>query len=141
MKIYTGSGDLGKTSLFSGERIEKSDRRIDAYGDVDELNSLLGGLIAELPAVLEPLAGELERIQCDLLDVGAWLATAPGSEVVGMLTPFLPDRVARLEGAIDGRKTPCSRCAGLFCPGGTPRPPGPTWPGPSAAGPNAMRSR
>ena len=39
MKIYTGTGDRGKTSLFSGERVAKSDRRIEAYGDVDELNS------------------------------------------------------------------------------------------------------
>jgi hypothetical protein len=41
MKIYTGTGDKGKTSLFSGERVLKSDARIDAYGDLDELNSVL----------------------------------------------------------------------------------------------------
>ena len=51
MKIYTGTGDRGKTSLFSGERVLKSDRRIEAYGDVDELNSLLG-------ALTEPITGE-----------------------------------------------------------------------------------
>ena len=55
MKIYTGSGDRGKTSLFSGERLSKSDLRVEAYGDVDELNSFLGGLVAALP----PSAGEL----------------------------------------------------------------------------------
>ncbi|MGD8509600.1 MAG: ATP:cob(I)alamin adenosyltransferase, partial [Syntrophobacterales bacterium] len=44
MKIYTGGGDRGKTSLFSGERVNKSDLRVEAYGDVDELNSLLGAL-------------------------------------------------------------------------------------------------
>ena len=48
MKIYTGSGDRGKTSLFSGERVSKSDQRVEAYGDVDELNSVLGGLVASL---------------------------------------------------------------------------------------------
>jgi hypothetical protein len=49
VKIYTGTGDRGKTSLFSGERISKNDIRIDAYGDIDELNSIIGALIASLP--------------------------------------------------------------------------------------------
>jgi cob(I)alamin adenosyltransferase len=49
MKIYTGSGDRGMTSLFSGERVKKSYERVEAYGDVDELNSVLGALAATLP--------------------------------------------------------------------------------------------
>ena len=49
MKIYTGGGDRGRTSLFSGERIPKDDMRVEADGDVDELNSLLGAIIAALP--------------------------------------------------------------------------------------------
>ena len=53
MKIYTGTGDKGKTSLFSGERVSKSDARIDAYGDLDELNSILGALVAHLAAEKE----------------------------------------------------------------------------------------
>ena len=44
MKIYTGTGDKGRTGLFSGERISKAHLRIDAYGDVDELNSILGAV-------------------------------------------------------------------------------------------------
>jgi len=59
MKIYTGTGDRGKTSLFSGERVSKSDGRIDAYGDVDELNSLLGALIAGLADKSPDLTGRL----------------------------------------------------------------------------------
>jgi hypothetical protein len=51
MTIYTGTGDRGKTSLFSGERVAKNDRRIEAYGDVDELNSLLGALVAGLAEI------------------------------------------------------------------------------------------
>ena len=47
MKIYTGSGDRGRTSLFSGERVGKEDLRIEAYGDVDELNSILGALMGQ----------------------------------------------------------------------------------------------
>jgi cob(I)alamin adenosyltransferase len=79
MKIYTGGGNRGKTSLFSGERVNKSDRRVEAYGDVDELNSLLGALLAFLPLGEATLSGEMQRIQSDLLHVGAWLAVAPGS--------------------------------------------------------------
>ncbi len=48
MKIYTGTGDKGKTSLFSGDRVSKADARIDACGDLDELNSILGALAAPL---------------------------------------------------------------------------------------------
>ena len=120
MKIYTGSGDRGKTSLFSGERIEKSDRRIEAYGDVDELNSVLGGLIAGLPPLLASLAGELESIQCDLLDVGAWLATTPGSAAVDMLTPFTSARISRLEAAIDRTDASLAPLKGFILPGGHP---------------------
>ncbi|UCE53063.1 MAG: ATP:cob(I)alamin adenosyltransferase [Desulfobacterales bacterium] len=46
MKVYTGSKDRGKTSLFSGERVPKNHDRIETYGDVNELNSTLGALIA-----------------------------------------------------------------------------------------------
>ena len=45
MKIYTQTGDQGKTSLFSGERVVKSDARIHAYGDIDELNSVVGVIV------------------------------------------------------------------------------------------------
>jgi cob(I)alamin adenosyltransferase len=48
IKLYTGTGDRGKTSLFSGERVPKSFERVEAYGDVDELNSVLGALGAVL---------------------------------------------------------------------------------------------
>lgn len=77
MKVYTGTGDGGKTSLFSGERIAKSDARIDAYGDVDELNAAVGALVAALPAhdALPELKARLNRIQADLFQMGALLAT------------------------------------------------------------------
>jgi len=120
MKVYTGSGDRGKTSLFSGERISKNDLRIEAYGDVDELNSVIGGLIAGLPEALEPLTDELTRIQGDLLDVGAWLATTPGSAAVEMLSPFKPEKVAWLEAAIDRLDENLPPLKGFILPGGHP---------------------
>ena len=66
MKIYTGGGDRGKTSLFSGERVPKDHSRIEAYGDVDELNSLIGALIAALPEKHKAVGNELQCIQSDL---------------------------------------------------------------------------
>lgn len=118
MKVYTGSGDRGKTSLFSGERIVKSDLRIEAYGDVDELNSELGVLIAGLPEALKPLAAGLAKIQADLLDIGAWLATTPGSAAVDMLAPFTSEKVAGLEAAIDRLDEPLPPLTGFILPGG-----------------------
>jgi cob(I)alamin adenosyltransferase len=85
---------------------------------VDELNSIIGNLIAGLPESLAPLAGDLTRIQCDLLDVGAWLATTPGSAAVEMLTPFAPDKVAWLEAAIDRLDETLPPLKGFILPGG-----------------------
>ena len=48
MKIYTGTGDRGKTSLFSGERVSKSSARIEAYGDLDELNTVIGAVASTI---------------------------------------------------------------------------------------------
>ena len=68
-RIYTGGGDRGETSLGDGSRVSKLDCRIAAFGTVDELNSLIGVVLAgELP---EPLRPVLERVQNELFDVGA----------------------------------------------------------------------
>jgi len=72
VKIYTRTGDAGETSLFDGTRVSKADGRVDAYGDVDELNAWLGlARAAGLDADLDPL---LVRIQQDLFALGAQLA-------------------------------------------------------------------
>jgi cob(I)alamin adenosyltransferase len=71
-RIYTRGGDTGETSLGDGSRVPKTDPRIEAYGTVDELNSLIGwALAADLPAEFRPW---LEQIQNDLFDVGADLS-------------------------------------------------------------------
>ena len=101
MKIYTGTGDKGKTSLFSGERVSKADERIGAYGDLDELNSVLGALIAHLPSDRSDLAGELQQIQADLFVIGAWLATTANSPAVDSLAPIEEKQIVFLESAID----------------------------------------
>ncbi len=73
MKIYTKTGDQGKTSLFGGTRVKKSNLRIDAYGTVDELNSHIGLIRDHLKGT--ELIDDLIRIQSKLFTLGAMLAT------------------------------------------------------------------
>lgn len=118
MKIYTGSGDRGKTSLFSGERVAKDDARIEAYGDLDELNAAIGVLVASLPGACDDLRQELQKIQSDLFAVGAWLATSPGAPAAASLRPLDPDGAAGLEGGIDRLDASLPPLAGFILPGG-----------------------
>jgi len=120
MKIYTGSGDRGKTSLFSGERVPKDNERIDAYGDLDELNSVIGALIAALPRQTEDLRQELEKFQSDLFHIGAWLATSPGAPAAAALQPLDPDGAAALERFIDRIDATLPPLTGFILPGGHP---------------------
>jgi cob(I)alamin adenosyltransferase len=76
VKIYTRTGDGGETSLLSGGRVAKDHPRIEVYGTLDELNSLLGLLLTE--PVPEAAAAELERVQSALFSMGAALADAEG---------------------------------------------------------------
>jgi cob(I)alamin adenosyltransferase len=118
MKIYTGSGDRGKTSLFSGERVAKDDARIEAYGDLDELNAAIGALVASLPGACGDLRQELQKIQSDLFAVGAWLATSPGAPAAASLPPLDPDGAAGIEGDIDRIDASLPPLAGFILPGG-----------------------
>ena len=74
MKIYTRTGDKGKTSLFDGKRVLKSDKKVDAYGTIDELNSAIGAASAFIKIRL--MNKELEEIQNDLLEIGSSLAVS-----------------------------------------------------------------
>jgi cob(I)alamin adenosyltransferase len=100
MKIYTGTGDRGITSLFSGERVPKDNTRVDAYGDIDELNSVLGALTANLSDE-EALIEELQQIQSALLQLSAWLATRPDSALLESLEEIGDEQITFLEDAID----------------------------------------
>lgn len=79
MKIYTKQGDGGKTSLLGGEKVWKDNQRIKAYGTVDELNAILGIVIAESKS--EELKGDLRSIQAELFTIGADLATPNNKSV------------------------------------------------------------
>ena len=103
MKIYTKTGDSGETGLFGGTRVSKSDPRVAAYGDVDELNACLGFSRATLISADDrELAAMLEQIQRDLFALGARLAD-PGHRIADRLTKAAVSAgdIARLEGWID----------------------------------------
>lgn len=74
LKIYTRTGDRGQTSLYGGKRVSKNHIRVNAYGTIDELNSLLG-IVLSLP-LEEKIEGFLRLIQSDLFTIGGYLAGA-----------------------------------------------------------------
>lgn len=84
MPIYTRTGDKGKTSLFDGSRVLKSHPRVETYGTIDELNSMLGAAIAQLKTSNTKLKTELEHIQHDLFEIGSALATPHPLPAVGI---------------------------------------------------------
>ena len=100
MKIYTRTGDSGDTALFDGTRVLKSDGRVAAYGDLDELSAWLGFVRAHLPA--GDVSTQLQQIQHDLFAVGARLAD-PSHRIAGRVTKAAVslEDVARLERWID----------------------------------------
>jgi len=113
VKIYTRSGDQGQTSLFGGTRVSKDDPRIEAYGTIDELNSVIGLARATWP--VSPIDGELQRVQGDLFEIGAHLASPGGSRFEGVP----PKRVEELERGIDAAEEQLSTLTSFILPGGT----------------------
>jgi cob(I)alamin adenosyltransferase len=112
-RIYTKSGDDGTTSLGDGTRVPKHHLRVEAYGTVDELSSVLGLAIAR--GVPEPLAGELRAIQNELFDVGADLCV-PGE--AGERLRLTPVYTERLEKLIDRENAKLAPLKSFVLPGG-----------------------
>ncbi|MEP3630761.1 MAG: cob(I)yrinic acid a,c-diamide adenosyltransferase [Hyphomicrobiales bacterium] len=122
-KIYTKTGDAGTTALGSGERRLKSDLRIDAYGTVDETNACLGMVRIETAKVpeLQELDNMLARIQNDLFDLGADLATPDTGEDLGYEPLRIVDaQVDRIESEIDTLNADLEPLKSFVLPGGTP---------------------
>ena len=114
-RIYTRAGDGGETSLGDGSRVPKTDLRIEAYGTVDELNSVLGlALAGELPAEFR---GWLEQIQNDLFDLGADLSV-PLDDRRERLR-MTASQVARLEELCDLVNERLEPLTSFVLPGGT----------------------
>lgn len=121
MKIYTKTGDSGSTGLFGGGRVPKDDVRVEAYGDVDELNAVLGMArsVEPMPRVDEVLV----PIQRDLFAIGALLATPDRDKMALHLQKARIDegRIAELEGAIDQGEAELEPLTAFIIPGGTPK--------------------
>lgn len=115
MKIYTRTGDKGKTSLIGGKRVSKTHQRLEAYGTIDELNAHIGLLLAQLPAD-ESERTTLLQVQNILFVVGAQLATPP--EVSSPLA-VTPEMLSTLEEAIDRIEAALPSLKAFVLPGGT----------------------
>jgi cob(I)alamin adenosyltransferase len=100
VKIYTRTGDAGETSLFDGTRVKKHDPRVDAYGEVDEVNAWLG--LARASRLDPALDGEIVQLQRDLFALGAQLAD-PADKLAPRVTKAVlgDEDVVRLDELID----------------------------------------
>ena len=116
MKIYTKTGDTGETGLFGGTRVSKASPRVAAYGDVDELNSVIG--LARVHRIDDERDALLGAVQLDLFDLGAELAARPGRQSAA---PQIGEReIARLERAIDSAEEELAPLTTFILPGGSP---------------------
>ncbi len=119
VKIYTRRGDSGQTDLFGGERVRKQDLRVEAYGQVDELNACLGVAIAA--SAHDDLVVLGRRIQSALFDLGSFLATPDAAHREKASVPEVDDTdVDALEAEIDRLEAELAPLKTFILPGGTP---------------------
>jgi len=117
-RIYTRTGDTGETGLFGGGRVAKSDPRVAAYGEVDELNAWLG--VARAHCADGSIGEALEAVQRDLFVVGAILATPDPKKRRGERWELAASRVGELEARIDAWDAELPVLDAFILPGGTP---------------------
>ena len=132
MKLYTKGGDRGETGLFGGDRVRKSDPRVEACGAVDELNAAIGSVLASdrdagdgvrlLDSEATASASALEAVQADLFVVGSRLAASrpDGASEKGTLPDLSPVRIAELEEWIDRLEDELPPLDAFILPGGHP---------------------
>ena len=118
MKIYTKTGDAGETSLFDNSRVSKADPRVDAYGEVDEVNAVLGAALSQ--GVDDDIASVLTTVQKDLFAVGARLAD-PSSRIAERVTKaaVTTEQIELLETTIDRLETELPPLRRFILPGGS----------------------
>jgi cob(I)alamin adenosyltransferase len=121
MKIYTRTGDEGQTGLFGGGRVSKTHPRVEAYGDIDELNAAIG-----MARAIEPmprLDEVLVPLQRDLFAIGALLATPDRDKMKKQLEKARLDdsRIRELEHAIDEGDRELDALRSFIVPGGAPK--------------------
>lgn len=119
MPIYTRTGDKGKTSLFGGKRVLKSHQRVETYGTIDELNSMIGLAISEIEDLRvkinesKKVREQLEKIQHELFDIGSALSTPYPIPVIG-----LEKRPKEIEKFIDDLTEKLPEITAFILPGG-----------------------
>lgn len=124
MKIYTKTGDQGKTALLGGTRVEKHHIRISSYGTLDELNSWIGMLRDQ--KIAQTYRMELRKIQNDLFSLGSKLATEPEKETLKSgkervpIKSILEEDIVALEMAIDAMNHVLPPMTHFILPGGHP---------------------
>jgi cob(I)alamin adenosyltransferase len=128
-KIYTRTGDDGTTGLGNGARRKKFDRRVTAYGEVDETNCAIGLARLSTSAATDPRLAAIDailaRVQNDLFDLGADLCMPPAGDVEAPPSGraplrIRPEQVDRLEAAIDALNADLAPLRSFVLPGGTP---------------------
>ncbi len=117
-RVYTRTGDSGQTGLVGGKRVSKTEKRVVAYGDIDELNSVIGLVKETLAGKTADLKELLEFIQQELFDLGSELATPPSAHYEQMLK--VSDlQVQRLERACDIYGAELPELNSFILPGGS----------------------
>ena len=119
-RIYTKTGDRGDTGLFDGTRVSKADSRVDAYGEVDELNAWIG--LARASAGADPeIDGSLVQLQRDLFALGAMLAD-PRHKIADRVekAALSEERVGAVEQEIDALETSLPLLRSFILAGGSP---------------------
>ena len=121
MKIYTRTGDSGETGLFGGGRVSKTHPRVEAYGDVDELNAAIG--MARAIEMMPRIDEVIVPVQRDLFAIGALLATPDRDKMKRQLEKASIDerRIRELERAIDEGDAELEPLRSFIVPGGTPK--------------------
>lgn len=117
MKVYTKTGDKGKTSLIGGIKVSKADLRIEAYGTVDELNAFIGLLRDQEVNRIEERQVLLQDVQDNLFVIGSLLATVPGYTKF-KLPEITEDHVGLLEQHIDQMQEQLPELKYFILPGG-----------------------
>ncbi|MBA3666846.1 MAG: cob(I)yrinic acid a,c-diamide adenosyltransferase [Sphingomonas sp.] len=116
-KIYTRTGDEGSAGLVDGSRVSKAGPRMAAIGEVDEANSAIGVAIAALPD--GDLATGLRRVQNEMFDLGADIATPFGTDFEQHALRVVARQVTRIEEEIDAMNTDLSPLTSFILPGGS----------------------
>lgn len=116
--LYTGTGDMGTTSLVGGGRVKKNSVRLEAYGTVDELSSALGVVAAD-PGCVAEVKGQVLEVQNELFNVGGYLATeCDTTDTAPRCASLTEEKIARLEGWIDALDEQTPKVNAFVLPGG-----------------------